>query len=53
MSDYQAAIKAIGAGRRVAASIHQIMLGIDPVLDDKVLTESSVVQNIYELGKKM
>jgi len=52
MSDYQAAIKAIGAGRRVAASIHQVMLGIEPFLDDKVLTENSVVQNIYELGKE-
>jgi formate dehydrogenase (NADP+) beta subunit len=52
MSDYQAAIKAIGAGRRVAASIHQIMLGIEPFLDDKVLTENSIVQNIYELGEE-
>jgi formate dehydrogenase (NADP+) beta subunit len=52
MSDHHAAIKAIGAGRRVAASIHQIMLGIDPFLDEKVLTENSVVQNIYELGKE-
>ena len=52
MSDYHAAIKAIGAGRRVAASIHQIMFNVDPFLDEKVLTENSVVQNIYELGKE-
>jgi formate dehydrogenase (NADP+) beta subunit len=49
MSDYQAAIKAIGAGRRVAASIHQIMFNVDPFLDEKVLTENSVVQDVYEL----
>jgi formate dehydrogenase (NADP+) beta subunit len=49
MSDYQAAIKAIGAGRRVAASIHQIMFNVDPFLNEKVLTENSVVQNVYEL----
>ncbi|MCU0614085.1 MAG: FAD-dependent oxidoreductase [Desulfobacterales bacterium] len=52
MSDYQAAIKAIGAGRRVAASIHQVMLGIEPFLDDKVLMEDSIVQNIFELGEE-
>jgi NADPH-dependent glutamate synthase beta subunit-like oxidoreductase len=52
MSDYHAAIKAIGAGRRVAASIHQIMFNVDPFLDEKVFTENSVVQNIYELGKE-
>jgi formate dehydrogenase (NADP+) beta subunit len=52
MSDYQAAIKAIGAGRRVAASIHQVMLGVEPFLDDKVLMEDSIVQNIYELGEE-
>ncbi len=52
MSDYHAAIKAIGAGRRVAASIHQIMFNVDPFLDENVLTENSVVQDIYELGKE-
>lgn len=52
MTDYQAAIKAIGAGRRVAASIHQVMFNVDPFLDEKVLTEKSVVQNIYELAEE-
>ncbi len=52
MSDYQAAIKAIGAGRRVAASIHQMMFNVDPFLDEKVLTENSIVQNIYELTEE-
>ena len=51
MTDHQAAIKAIGAGRRVAASIHQIMFGIDPMLNENVLTENSLVQNIYELDE--
>jgi formate dehydrogenase (NADP+) beta subunit len=51
MSDYHAAIKAIGAGRRVAASIHQMMFNVDPFLDEKVLTENSVVQNVDELNE--
>jgi formate dehydrogenase (NADP+) beta subunit len=51
MSDYQAAIKAIGAGRRVAASIHQMMFNVDPFLDEKVLTDDSDVQNVYELDE--
>ncbi|MFO8085596.1 MAG: FAD-dependent oxidoreductase [Desulfobacterales bacterium] len=52
LTDHQAAIKAIGAGRRVAASIHQIMYNIDPVLDEKVITEDSRLQNIYEMDEE-
>ena len=46
LSDYSAAIKAIGAGRRSAASIHQVMYGIDPSLTEKVLTPNSNVQDV-------
>jgi NADPH-dependent glutamate synthase beta subunit-like oxidoreductase len=46
LSDFSAAIKAIGAGRRIAASIHQMMYGITPVLSDSVITPQSVVQNV-------
>jgi NADPH-dependent glutamate synthase beta subunit-like oxidoreductase len=46
VADYSAAIKAIGAGRRAAASIHQIMWGIEPSLSDNVVTPQSAIQNV-------
>lgn len=46
LTDYSAAIKAIGSGRRSAASIHQIMYDIGPSLPDNVLTVTSVIQNV-------
>lgn len=48
-TDFSGAIKAIGAGRRAAASIHQLMYGIAPGLSDQVVTETSVVQNVYDV----
>ena len=51
LADYSAAIKAIGAGRRAAASIHQIMHGISPTVTDNVLTPQSIIQNVYEVEK--
>jgi formate dehydrogenase beta subunit len=45
-TDFSAAIKAIGAGRRAAASIHQLMNGILPMLDDAVVTGEIDVQNV-------
>jgi formate dehydrogenase beta subunit len=51
LADYSAAIKAIGAGRRAAASIHQIMHGISPTLTDNVLTPQSIIQNVYQVEK--
>ena len=41
LADYSAAIKAIGAGRRAAASIHQIMHGLSPNLAAQVITPQS------------
>jgi NADPH-dependent glutamate synthase beta subunit-like oxidoreductase len=46
LTDYSAAIKAIGAGRRAAASIHQVMNGIPLELDDKVIGPQSYIQNV-------
>jgi formate dehydrogenase beta subunit len=49
LADYSAAIKAIGAGRRAAASIHQIMHGLSPTLTENVITPNSVLQDVYHL----
>jgi NADPH-dependent glutamate synthase beta subunit-like oxidoreductase len=46
LSDYSAAIKAIAAGRRAAASIHQIMYGIPLILPENIVTPESIVQNV-------
>jgi NADPH-dependent glutamate synthase beta subunit-like oxidoreductase/Pyruvate/2-oxoacid:ferredoxin oxidoreductase delta subunit len=46
LSDYSAAIKAIGAGRRAAASLHQVIYGIPPQLGEKTIGPQSYIQNI-------
>jgi NADPH-dependent glutamate synthase beta subunit-like oxidoreductase len=46
LADYSAAIKAIGAGRRAAVSIQQILYGIQPGLTDNVITPKSIIQNV-------
>jgi len=46
LADYSAAIKAIGAGRRAAASLQQMMYGIDPSLTENVITPQSILQNV-------
>jgi hypothetical protein len=51
LADYSAAIKAIGAGRRAAASIHQVMHGLTPNLAEHVITPQSVLQNVYQVEK--
>jgi NADPH-dependent glutamate synthase beta subunit-like oxidoreductase len=51
LADYSAAIKAIGAGRRAAASIHQIMHGLSPILTAHVITPQSTLQNVYHVEK--
>ena len=45
-TDFSAAIKAIGAGRRIAASVHEIMYGIPLELPDNVVTPTAYVQNV-------
>ena len=52
LSDFSAAIKAIGAGRRGAASMHQLMYDIDPATQPvHVLTPSSTIQNVDEVER--
>ncbi len=46
ITDFSAAIKAIGAGRRAAVSIHQLMNGERPGLPDTVVRQESQVQNV-------
>ncbi|MEE8540825.1 MAG: FAD-dependent oxidoreductase [Desulfobacterales bacterium] len=46
LTDFSAAIKAIGAGRIGAVSIHQMMYAITPTLPDKVITPDAILQNV-------
>jgi NADPH-dependent glutamate synthase beta subunit-like oxidoreductase/NAD-dependent dihydropyrimidine dehydrogenase PreA subunit len=49
LTDYTAAIRAIGGGRRVAASIHQVIYGIDPMLPESVITRDAILQDVDAL----
>jgi NADPH-dependent glutamate synthase beta subunit-like oxidoreductase len=49
LSDHSAAIRAIGAGRRSAASIHQLLNGIALTLPATVLTPDKIIQNVTAL----
>jgi NADPH-dependent glutamate synthase beta subunit-like oxidoreductase len=51
LADYSAAIRAIGAGRRAAASIQQLLYGIDPSLTEHVITRQSVIQDVDHVEK--
>jgi formate dehydrogenase beta subunit len=46
LTDFSAAIKAIAAGRRAAASIHKSLYGISLGLADNVVTPETPVQNV-------
>ena len=46
LTDFSAAIKAIGGGRRAAASIHHVLYDIEPVLSDAVVTPVSDLQDV-------
>jgi formate dehydrogenase (NADP+) beta subunit len=46
LTDFSGAIKAIGAGRRAAASIHKSLYGISLDLLDNVLTSEAYIQNV-------
>ncbi len=46
ITDFAAAIRAIGAGRRAAASIHKIMYDIELTLPDNVITKETILQNV-------
>lgn len=49
LTDYSAAIKAIAAGRRAAASMHQIMYGIHVEVPENIITSQSFIQNIDQI----
>jgi formate dehydrogenase (NADP+) beta subunit len=49
-TDYRAAIKAIGAGRRAASSIHKTMYGIALDLPDVVVTPETPIQNVHKVS---
>jgi len=50
-SDYSGAIKAIGGGRRAAATIHKVMYEIKLSLPDNVLTSRSMIQNVDHVSE--
>ena len=49
ITDYSAAIRAIAAGRRSAASIHKIMYDLDLELPENVISGESVIQTVSGL----
>jgi NADPH-dependent glutamate synthase beta subunit-like oxidoreductase len=49
ITDYSGAIKAIGAGRRAAASLHQILYGMTPDVPVKICTSDELIQNVDEV----
>ena len=51
LADYSAAIKAIGAGRRAAASLQQVLYGIEPSLTENVITANSILQDVDHVEK--
>jgi formate dehydrogenase (NADP+) beta subunit len=50
LSDFSAAIKAIAAGRRAAASIHKAMYGLPLDLPAHVVTPQTPVQNVFHVS---
>ncbi len=53
ITDYSGAIKAIGAGRRAAASLHQMLYGMTPDVPEKICTPDELIQNVdavYEVA---
>jgi len=51
LTDFSAAIKAIGAGRRAAASIHQVMYDLGPELAPDVVQSEADIQNIFAVER--
>jgi formate dehydrogenase (NADP+) beta subunit len=52
-TDYSAAIRAIGAGRRIAASVHEVMYGIPLDLPANVATPDAYIQNVDHVENVM
>ncbi|MBC2714032.1 MAG: RnfABCDGE type electron transport complex subunit B [Desulfobacteraceae bacterium] len=49
ITDFSAAIRAIGAGRRAAASIHKILYDMDLELPSHAVTQQTTLQNVDHL----
>jgi NADPH-dependent glutamate synthase beta subunit-like oxidoreductase/NAD-dependent dihydropyrimidine dehydrogenase PreA subunit len=49
LSDFSGAIRAIGAGRRAAASIHQLIYGMPLSFPASLLTPDAVFQNVHQV----
>jgi len=49
ITDFSAAIRAIGAGRRAAASIHKMLYNMDLELPPHVLTQQTIIQDVDHL----
>jgi hypothetical protein len=49
VTDFSAAIRAIGAGRRAAASIHRILYNMGLELPGHVVTQQTILQNVDQL----
>jgi len=50
MTDFSAAIKAIAAGRRAAASIHKTIYSIPLDLPDNIVTPETPIQNVNQVS---
>jgi len=51
LTDFSAAIKAIGAGRRAAASVHQVMYDLGLGLASHVVQSEADVQNVFAVER--
>jgi len=51
LTDFSAAIKAIGAGRRAAASVHQAMYDLGPELAPDVVQSEADIQNVFAVER--
>jgi NADPH-dependent glutamate synthase beta subunit-like oxidoreductase len=49
VTDWSAAVEAIGSGRRGASSVHVMLSGQEPELPANVLTPTMYVQNVFDL----
>lgn len=49
LSDFSGAIRAIGAGRRAAAAVHNVLYDIPRDLPDIVLTPESIIQDVDDV----
>jgi len=49
LTDFSAAIKAISAGRKGAASLHQLLYGIELYNPDQVIRSQTIIQNVDQI----